>query len=696
MNSIEQIKKNTLLMTMVVLLFSLASGYIFLDKNINNSINKQILNQYININKLFRLSMHQNQHRYIVKLHRLINKADMIEAIYKKDSNKIVKIVEPIYKILKKHDKSVEVLIFRSSDADILYSSNNKSKDILKDKNLLKKLSSGYEINNNQISYNIIEPIFYQDKYIGSVELKINTDYFTKDIQSIFNIKLALVTKNLNFITGDKIIKNMLDNNSSRNTLNMDIALKDYYDNKIAYLAVYLDAMNIINENKQTMHHLFILISFLMIILGVILNYGFNKLLKHFAKETFTDHLTGLRNRIALDNVLASSDNYVLILSNIRDFSVINELYGSSIGNEVLVEIGKCFKEFAKANDFEAFRISSDEYVLVKQDSVPDAEEYNDLLEKLHQKISALNIYIEDIYNSIFVKIYSGITFNSTNAIINAHMALKKAKQNYLPYLAYSEQVDTKEQIKNNIEIKNIIHVAIEADNVIPFFQPITNREGKIIKYEALIRIISLQNNNKKIIFPDDFLEIAKHNGQYVEVTKRMIQRSLSLFAKKEEKISINLTPGDLFNPSIMEVLRKEIKEFGNPKKIIIEITEQESIKDFQRVLKVIKRLRMLGVCIAIDDFGSGYANYAHILTVKPDYLKIDGSLVKNLLTDKDSKILVKSIVNFAKDLNIKTIAEYVENKEIFELLKSYGVDEFQGYYFSKPIELIKDYEKNL
>lgn len=683
-------------MTMVVLLFSLASGYIFLDKNINNSINKQILNQYININKLFRLSMHQNQHRYIVKLHRLINKADMIEAIYKKDSNKIVKIVEPIYKILKKHDKSVEVLIFRSSDADILYSSNNKNKDILKDKNLLKKLSSGYEINNNQISYNIIEPIFYQDKYIGSVELKINTDYFTKDIQSIFNIKLALVTKNLNFITGDKIIKNMLENNSSRSTLNMDIALKDYYDNKIAYLAVYLDAMNIINENKQTMHHLFILISFLMIILGVILNYGFNKLLKHFTKETFTDHLTGLRNRIALDNVLASSDNYVLILSNIRDFSVINELYGSSIGNEVLVEIGKCFKEFAKANDFEAFRISSDEYVLVKQDSVPDAEEYNDLLEKLHQKISALNIYIEDIYNSIFVKIYSGITFNSTNAIINAHMALKKAKQNYLPYLAYSEQVDTKEQIKNNIEIKNIIHVAIEADNVIPFFQPITNREGKIIKYEALIRIISLQNNNKKIIFPDDFLEIAKHNGQYVEVTKRMIQRSLSLFAKKEEKISINLTPGDLFNPSIMEVLRKEIKEFGNPKKIIIEITEQESIKDFQRVLKVIKRLRMLGVCIAIDDFGSGYANYAHILTVKPDYLKIDGSLVKNLLTDKDSKILVKSIVNFAKDLNIKTIAEYVENREIFELLKSYGVDEFQGYYFSKPIELIKDYEKNL
>jgi len=101
--------------------------------------------------------------------------------------------------------------------------------------------------------------------------------------------------------------------------------------------------------------------------------------------------------------------------------------------------------------------------------------------------------------------------------------------------------------------------------------------------------------------------------------------------------------------------------------------------------------LRKLGVQIAIDDFGSGYANYAHILTLKPDYLKIDGSLIKNILIDGDSRILVKNIINFAKDLNIKTIAEYVENEEIFELLKEFGVDEYQGYYFGRPTDLINE-----
>ncbi len=103
----------------------------------------------------------------------------------------------------------------------------------------------------------------------------------------------------------------------------------------------------------------------------------------------------------------------------------------------------------------------------------------------------------------------------------------------------------------------------------------------------------------------------------------------------------------------------------------------------------VVKKLRKTGVLIAIDDFGSGYANYAHILEIKPDFIKIDGSLIQNILTDGDSKILVQSIVNFARELNIKSVAEYVENKEIFELLKEYGVDEFQGYYFGRPTDLI-------
>lgn len=131
------------------------------------------------------------------------------------------------------------------------------------------------------------------------------------------------------------------------------------------------------------------------------------------------------------------------------------------------------------------------------------------------------------------------------------------------------------------------------------------------------------------------------------------------------------------------------MENFDSPSRVVVEITEQEGVENFEKLLEVVKKLRAIGVLIAIDDFGSGYANYVHILEIKPDYLKIDGSLIRNILSDENSKILVKSIISFARELGITTVAEYVENEEIFELLKEYGVDEFQGYYFGKPTDLI-------
>jgi len=269
-------------------------------------------------------------------------------------------------------------------------------------------------------------------------------------------------------------------------------------------------------------------------------------------------------------------------------------------------------------------------------------------------------------------------------------MALKKTKASSASYLAYTKQVDTKERSEDLLQMRHSIRYALEHKNVVPFFQPITNAQGETTKYESLIRIVEFKNGIKEVLGPDSFLEIAKQNGFYVEIANRMIVSSLSFFKNKSEKISININPSDLFNISITDTLIKNIKNFDIPKNIVIEITEQESIEDFERLVHAIKMLRHLGVLIAIDDFGSGYANYAHILAIKPDYLKIDGSLIKNILTDADSRILVKSIVSFAKELAIITIAEYVENEDIYKILREYGVDEYQGYYFGKPQNLIE------
>jgi len=417
---------------------------------------------------------------------------------------------------------------------------------------------------------------------------------------------------------------------------------------------------------------------------------SFISILNHFKKQVYTDNLTSLDNRQALDSVLSSKKFNVLILSNIKDFSLLNELYGINIGNIVLKRIANEFKDFAKKYDMRVYRISSDEYVFFKFEDTFEDDKYLNIIDELYNYVNSLSIYIDEIDEALSVEIYSGIAFNNIHSLENAQMALKEARSKSLPYIAYTSNIDTKQNTSKTIKTKKAIKYALNNKNVIPFFQPITNRDGKVVKYEALARIIEFKDGKETIIFPDDFLPVAMKSGLYIYLAKEMLSQSLSVFSNRDEKVSVNFLPNDFFQPIIMDKLLEIIENFEDPKRIVVEITEQEGVEDFDRLEKAVIRLKKLGVCIAIDDFGSGYANYAYILKLKPDYLKIDGSLVKNILEDDDSKTLVKSIIHFAQDLNIKIIAEYVENEEIFKLLKEYGVDEFQGYYFGKPKNFFK------
>ena len=127
--------------------------------------------------------------------------------------------------------------------------------------------------------------------------------------------------------------------------------------------------------------------------------------------------------------------------------------------------------------------------------------------------------------------------------------------------------------------------------------------------------------------------------------------------------------------------------KFEDRTRLVFEILESENLSDYDFLEEFVLKYKKLGCKIAIDDFGSGYSNFIRIIRLKPDYLKIDGSLIKNIDKDNNSYEIVKSIIAFSKTLNIRTIAEYVHSEEIFNLLLELGVDEFQGYYFGKPDE---------
>ncbi len=198
-----------------------------------------------------------------------------------------------------------------------------------------------------------------------------------------------------------------------------------------------------------------------------------------------------------------------------------------------------------------------------------------------------------------------------------------------------------------------------------------------------MVRLIDSDNN---IISPYFFLETAKKGKYYSQITDIVLENSFSMLRKIDKTISINLSVLDIEKRITRIKIYKLLDDYSDSlDRVIFELLEDEDVKDFKLIRTFIAKVKNMGVKIAIDDFGSGYSNFERLLDYQPDILKIDGSLVKNIATDKYSLNVVETIIGFAKKQNIEIIAEFVENEDIFNILNELGVDYSQGYYFGKP-----------
>ena len=231
------------------------------------------------------------------------------------------------------------------------------------------------------------------------------------------------------------------------------------------------------------------------------------------------------------------------------------------------------------------------------------------------------------------------------------------------------------------------IKEAIENDKVVALYQPIFNvKTKKIEKHEALMR---LENEDGSLKSPIEFLDIAKRVKLYTKLTKKMIKLAVSKVASTKSPITININMEDIENPSISRYIYNFIDKSNIGDFITFEIVESEKITSYIKVSNFIKKLKTLGCKFAIDDFGSGYSNFEHILKLDFDYIKIDGSLIKNIDTSLENELFVKSIIKLAKELNIKTVAEYVYNQSIYNKITSLGIDYVQGHYIGRARNLI-------
>lgn len=402
-------------------------------------------------------------------------------------------------------------------------------------------------------------------------------------------------------------------------------------------------------------------------------------------KQLYTNSLTGLSNRLSLLNNINNIDDGALLIINIDDFREINDFFGHKIGDNILIEFSYRLKKmFSKEESIELNHLSGDEFTLLFMQK-PSLEEFIKIAQKLVYDIEKMIFFHEN--NELGIRVTVGGTYQIEGALEKADIALKSAKKQRKSFLLYDEKLNIEKHYKNNMEWVQKLRKAIKEDRIVPYFQPIfDNKSDKVASHECLIRLI---DDDNKVISPFQFLTIAKKSRLYSELTKVMVKKSCQYFMYLDKDFSVNLSVEDMLDAEIVDYIKYNIKKYDAAKKIVFEILESEGIENYEEVSGFIEEMKALGCRIAIDDFGSGYSNFEHLLKLNVDYIKIDGSLIKNLDTDVNAQVVVETIVDFAKKLNVLTVAEYVHNEAVLKKVKELKIDRTQGFFLAEPQEHI-------
>lgn len=395
-------------------------------------------------------------------------------------------------------------------------------------------------------------------------------------------------------------------------------------------------------------------------------------------EQSQKDNLTGLGNRFKLLQDIKESHTPYLALFDIARFGEINDFYGYKIGDRVIVSLSHAIQHFI-SKDFKLYRINADEFAILI-DNV-SADYFIDTISSLHAKLNHHAIKVGD--QDIIISLAGGLSTQSKPELLaTADLAKNHAKNSHLLFCLYSKEIELSKEYERNIFWQKRIKTALEEDKIVPFYQPLYNNTTQCIdKYEALVRIV----DKGEIISPFHFLEIAKKTHQYLTITKKVIDKSFSYFAKNQHTLSINLTLADIADPSMRQYLWDASHKYAMGKRLILEIVESESIKDMPSLHLFFEKAKKCGAQLAIDDFGSGYSNFEYLIKVQANYIKIDGSIIQNIHNENGAIDIVKAIVSFAKARGMKTVAEFVSSKAIFDTVCALGIDYSQGYYIGEP-----------
>lgn len=422
--------------------------------------------------------------------------------------------------------------------------------------------------------------------------------------------------------------------------------------------------------------------------------YKYTKDLEYYATR---DPLTNLYNQRIFWELLGYEINraerhgykFCLLVLDLDDFKNINDSFGHAFGDKYLRRVADTIHSALRQGDILG-RYGGDEFAVI----LPEADEEQGLLVamRIKDRIDLLSLDTPDgakvkVTVSIGIAVYPTHSSNAKDLFIFADSMMYRAKKQGKNVVFIPTADDVVDIFKKTSEMTFMIIKAIEAKAVIPFFQPIVNLSTNVLEgYEVLSRI----KYENRFFHATDFIEIAEKAGMINQLDHNLIDRVFQIMRDSDYKgkVFVNLSTKSLVVSDFIAVIVKLAERYGiNRNNVVFEIKERDIAKNISLLEKFVVNLQMQGFKFGIDNFGSVYSVFRYIRNLPIDYVKIEGSFIKAMKSDKKGTVFVQSIAFLCKELGIVSIAKSIEDISLFEMAKDAGVDYGQGFFWGTPVE---------
>lgn len=419
----------------------------------------------------------------------------------------------------------------------------------------------------------------------------------------------------------------------------------------------------------------------------------------------YYDALTGLPNRSLfldrLNQVLAKSIRHdqqsALLFMDLDRFKTINDSLGHDIGDELLIEISDRLKEMMRDEDTVA-RLGGDEFVVILPELATRTEPAalnarritNRILESLAEPIH-VGEHTLHISASIGIRLFPDANLDAKSILKQADTALYRAKaggRNTFHFYRPSMQL----LADQHLEMEKALHTSLQNNELYLHYQPQVNQNFQIVGAEALLR---WQHPKQGFIPPDQFIPLAEETGLILPIGKWVMYQTCAQLAQWQKdslcpenfRLAINISAKQFEHASFIDQLTDIVQSTGvNPNLLELELTESVLISNLDNTIAKMELIRDMGIALSIDDFGTGYSSLKYLKRMPINQLKIDKSFIVDLLTDSNDRAITETIIAMASHLQMEIIAEGVEDADVMEQLLALGCNQFQGYYFSRPV----------